>query len=293
MHDFETQLRSWQSAVETFLDAQFRETPPHKILLEAMRYSLLAGGKRLRPILCMAFCEACGGNPEDALPAGAAIEMVHTYSLIHDDLPCMDNDDYRRGRLTSHKVYGEDVATLTGDALLTAAFRYLSEMEAEPAAVVRCTGILARAAGENGMVAGQILDLEGEKRTLSQEELRRVHRHKTGDMIAGACQIGAVLGKGTEAQISAAGEFGYALGMAFQIRDDMLDCMGTREELGKPIGSDAENGKSTFVTLVGLEECQNLVEQETNRALDILDHGDFLETDFLRELSRSLTARRK
>ncbi len=286
-------LSRYQRLVEEYLSRQFTQSAPYGVLLEAMRYSLLAGGKRLRPALCMAFCEACGGSAETALPAAAAVEMIHTYSLIHDDLPCMDNDDYRRGRLTNHKVYGQDVATLAGDALLTAAFRYLTELQAPAERVVRCVALLSQAAGETGMVAGQILDLEGEKRPLSREELEQVHRHKTGDMIRGACQMGAVLGGGSEKEIAAAGAFAYALGMAFQIRDDMLDEIGSQAELGKPIGSDQENHKSTFVTLLGLEACQDLVEQETARAVAALENGDFQDTSFIVSLARGLTSRMK
>lgn len=286
-------LSRYQWLVEEYLSRQFTQSAPYGVLLEAMRYSLLAGGKRLRPALCMAFCEACGGSAETALPAAAAVEMIHTYSLIHDDLPCMDNDDYRRGRLTNHKVYGQDVATLAGDALLTAAFRYLTELQAPAERVVRCVALLSQAAGETGMVAGQILDLEGEKRPLSREELEQVHRHKTGDMIRGACQMGAVLGGGSEKEIAAAGAFAYALGMAFQIRDDMLDEIGSQAELGKPIGSDQENHKSTFVTLLGLEACQDLVEQETARAVAALETGDFQDTSFIVSLARGLTSRMK
>ena len=293
MRDFKTELEEKRLLVEDYLSRQFAEKAPYGVLLEAMRYSLLAGGKRLRPILTLAFCEACGGEAEKALPAAAAVEMVHTYSLIHDDLPCMDNDDYRRGRLTNHKIYGEDIATLAGDALLTAAFRYVTQAEAEPEQVLRCVSILSQAAGEDGMVAGQILDLEGEKRPLSEAELRLVHQHKTGDMIRAACQMGAVLGGGSEDAVEAAGQFALHLGMAFQIRDDMLDCMGSQEELGKPIGSDEENGKSTFVTLFGLDACQTLVEQETQAALSCLDKGGFGDAAFIRLLSLELTARRK
>lgn len=287
------ELKKRQKRIENFLENQFQEQGAHSQLLEAMRYSLLAGGKRLRPVLCMSFCELCGGTLEDAIPAAAAIEMVHTYSLIHDDLPCMDNDDYRRGRLTCHKVYGEDLATLAGDALLTAAFRYVTQLNAPSERVVRCVLLLSEAAGEQGMVAGQVLDLLGETRTLTEAELRQVHRHKTGDMIRAACQMGAVLGGGNETQIEEAGAFAMALGMAFQIRDDLLDCVGTQEQLGKPIGSDAENGKTTFVTLFGAEGCQTMVESETAEALSHLTSGAFRETAFVEWLAKSLTARMK
>lgn len=287
------ELNKRQKLIEDFLEQQFQEQGAHRRLLEAMRYSLLAGGKRLRPVLCMSFCALCGGILEDVLPAAAAIEMVHTYSLIHDDLPCMDNDDYRRGRLTCHKVYGEDLATLAGDALLTAAFRYVTQLRAPSERVVRCVSILSEAAGEQGMVAGQVLDLLGETKTLTETELRQVHRHKTGDMIRAACQMGAVLGGGSETQITEAGAFAMALGMAFQIRDDLLDCVGSQEQLGKPIGSDAENGKTTFVTLFGVDGCQAMVESETEAALSHLTSGAFRETAFVEWLAKSLTARMK
>lgn len=279
--------------VEEALGGFFVEKTDYGVLLEAMRYSLLAGGKRLRPVFLLSFCEAVGGDMKKALPAACAVEMVHTYSLIHDDLPCMDDDDYRRGRLTCHKVYGEDIATLAGDALLTAAFETVSTMEGDPALLLRCVALLSQGAGEHGMVAGQILDMAGEKTTLGEEALRQVHRHKTGDLIRAACQMGAVLGGGSQQQIDAAGEFASALGMAFQIRDDMLDEIGSQEELGKPIGSDEANGKSTFVSLFGLERCQELVELETVTALEALENGGFETTDFLRELALSLTSRRK
>lgn len=279
--------------IEGALGTYFTQQTDYRVLLDAMTYSLMAGGKRLRPVLLLSFCEAVGGNMERAIPAACAVEMVHTYSLIHDDLPCMDDDDYRRGRLTCHKVYGEDLATLAGDALLTAAFETLSGMEEAPDRLLRCVSILSRRAGEHGMVAGQILDLAGEKTTLTEQQLRQVHLHKTGDLIRAACQMGVVLGGGTEAQVKQAGEFATALGMAFQIRDDMLDEIGSQEELGKPVGSDESNGKSTFVTLFGLEMCQALVEQETAKALDALEQGGFADTAFLKELALSLTKRTK
>lgn len=279
--------------IEGALGTYFTQQTDYRVLLDAMTYSLMAGGKRLRPVLLLAFCEAVGGDMERAIPAACAVEMVHTYSLIHDDLPCMDDDDYRRGRLTCHKVYGEDLATLAGDALLTAAFETLSGMEEAPDRLLRCVSILSRGAGEHGMVAGQILDLAGEKSTLTEQQLRQVHLHKTGDLIRAACQMGVVLGGGTEAQVKQAGEFATALGMAFQIRDDMLDEIGSQEELGKPVGSDESNGKSTFVTLFGIEMCQALVEQETAKALDALEQGGFADTAFLKELALSLTKRTK
>lgn len=291
MISFRPELVRRQTQVEKFLEEQFTEKNDYRVLMEAMRYSLLAGGKRLRPVLVMSFSEAVGGPVDEILPAACAIELVHTYSLIHDDLPCMDNDDYRRGKLTCHKLYGDDIATLAGDALQAAAFRLLSEQPGDPAKILRCVHILAQGAGEDGMVAGQILDLQGEKRTLNETELRQVHAHKTGDLIRAACQMGAVLGGGSEEQIRAAGEFAMALGLAFQIRDDMLDEIGSRRQLGKPIGSDSANGKGTFVTIHGIKECQRLVEEETRKAITALEHGGFVTTEFLKTLAELLTSR--
>ena len=291
MISFRPELVRRQTIVERYLEELFVEKSNYCILQEAMRYSLLAGGKRLRPVLVMSFSEAVGGPVDEVLPAACAIELVHTYSLIHDDLPCMDNDDYRRGKLTCHKTYGEDIATLAGDALQAAAFRLLAEQPGDPAKILRCVHILAQGAGEDGMVAGQILDLRGEKQMLDETELREVHAHKTGDLIRAACQMGAVLGGGSESQIQAAGEFAMALGMAFQIRDDMLDEIGSRRHLGKPIGSDIANGKSTFITIHGIQECQRLVERETSKALLALERGGFATTEFIRTLSELLVSR--
>lgn len=291
MISFRPELVRRQTIVERYLEELFVEKSNYHILLDAMRYSLLAGGKRLRPVLVMSFSEAVGGPVDAVLPAACAIELVHTYSLIHDDLPCMDNDDYRRGKLTCHKMYGDDIATLAGDALQAAAFRLLSEQPGDPAKILRCVHILAQGAGEDGMVAGQILDLRGEKQNLDETELREVHAHKTGDLIRAACQMGAVLGGGSEAQIQAAGEFAMALGMAFQIRDDMLDEIGSRRQLGKPVGSDSANGKSTFVTIHGIQECQKLVEKETNKAITALAQGGFVTTEFINALSELLISR--
>ena len=291
MISFRPELVRRQTQVERFLEEQFMQEANYRTLLEAMRYSLLAGGKRLRPVLVMSFSEAVGGPVDDVLPAACAIELVHTYSLIHDDLPCMDNDDYRRGKPTCHKLYGDDIATLAGDALQASAFRLLAEQPGDPAKILRCVHILAQGAGEDGMVAGQILDLQGEKRALNETELREVHAHKTGDLIRAACQMGAVLGGGSEAQIQSAGEFAMALGMAFQIRDDMLDEIGSRRQLGKSVGSDSANGKSTFVTIHGIKECQQLVELETAKAIAALEQGGFVTTEFLKNLAELLTSR--
>ena len=235
-------------------------------LQEAMRYSLLGGGKRVRPVLTLEFCRVSGGDPRRALALAAAVEMIHTYSLIHDDLPAMDDDDLRRGRPTCHIQFGEALAILAGDALQAAAFRAVLSADLPEEARVRAGLMLARAAGEDGMVAGQVLDLEGETRPLTAAELGQVHLRKTAALIQAACTMGVVAGGGSEAQVAAASRFARALGTAFQIRDDILDCVGDEASLGKPIGSDAASGKTTFVTLYGLEQAEAMLNGQTDAA---------------------------
>ena len=293
MNGFRTILQQRTALVEDYLAGLFTAEVPYKKLLESMRYSLMAGGKRLRPVLCMSFCEAAGGQAEDALPAAAAIELVHTFSLIHDDLPCMDDSDLRRGRPTNHKIYGEALATLAGDALQTAAFRLLAQMDAPADRIVRCVELLAVAAGEDGMGAGQTLDLLNCSGPLTDAELRFINNRKTGDMIRASCQMGAVLGGGTPAQVEAAGEYGLELGLAFQIRDDMLDCTASDAELGKSTGKDEENGRSTFVTLLGLEGCRQEVERLTESAVSHLQTAGFPDTAFAEELAWTLSERKR
>ncbi len=287
-------MKQDQRRIEDALKGYFTEGVPYAVLYDAMRYSLLAGGKRIRPVLVLESCRACGGDPDTAMPFACALEMVHTYSLIHDDLPCMDNDDYRRGKLTNHKVYGEDVATLAGDGLLTAAFGVLTGEEAfakqSAGHIARAVRCLARSAGEDGMVAGQILDLKWEARTdLTREELEQVHNRKTGALLRCACELGCIAAGGSQAQSKALEEYATAIGMAFQIRDDILDVTSTAEELGKPIGSDAENGKTTFVTLLGLEESQGLVRELTERAKGAV--AGFAQPEFLLWLADYLAGR--
>jgi len=257
--------------IETYLDGFFNIDVAWKPLYEAMRYSLLGGGKRIRPVLTLEFCRVSGGVPEQALPFAAAVEMVHTYSLCHDDLPAMDDDDLRRGQPTCHKQYGEAMAILAGDALQSAAFRAI--LSADLPEDVRCRAglTLARCAGEDGMVAGQALDLEGETRPLGEWELSQVHQLKTAALIQAACVMGVIAGGGTEAQIIAATRFAKALGTAFQIRDDILDCVGDEATLGKRIGSDAESGKTTYVTLYGLARAEEMLREQTELAKATLD----------------------
>ncbi len=261
---------------------------PQKKLFEAMEYSLLAGGKRLRPILAMEFCRLCGKDWKAAAPFAAAVEMVHTYSLIHDDLPCMDDDDFRRGRPTNHKVYGEALAVLAGDALLTDAFCVASTANLEGKAMADAIAVLAECAGSMGMVGGQVLDIMSEERQLNEQEVLDIQSRKTGCLIRAACSLGVLAGQGSQLQFDAACQFAAGLGLAFQIRDDMLDVIGTREEMGKGVGTDEV--KNTFVRLYGLEKCESLVQTYTDYALDALNA--FEDTDFLRELAQSLTMRR-
>ena len=237
----------------------------------AMRYSLLAGGKRLRPLLCCAASEACGGNVRVALPAACAVEMIHAYSLIHDDLPCMDNDDLRRGKPTSHKRFGEGVAILAGDALLTEAFAVLAA--AKPLALYTASDLvteLARAAGSRGLIAGQVADLEAEGRQPSEPALYFIHAAKTGMLLRASLKLGAMCAGGTKAQVAALDRFGFALGLAFQIQDDILDATQSAQKLGKTAGKDAAAGKMTFPALFGLEKSRALAEEWTEEAITSL-----------------------
>ncbi len=286
--EYKNRLDEYRKAVEEFLHGCFAdESAAQRELYRAMRYSLLAGGKRIRPVLTLEFCRMCGGDWRAALPFAAAIEMVHTYSLIHDDLPCMDNDDYRRGRLTNHKVFGEAGAVLAGDALLTAAFDTASHAEAEPARALKVVQILSDAAGEKGMVGGQQLDLEGEHQRLDEAGIRRIHRLKTGALISAACRMGVAAAGGSDAQLKAADEYAEALGLAFQLRDDLLDVLGDAEKMGKATGMDTN--KNTLVALYGVGACSQLIERYTAEAVSALKM--FGEHDFSEMLARRLADR--
>lgn len=288
--EFKQELKRCQDKVEAYLEGCFAGRPHHAALYDAMRYSLLAGGKRIRPVLVLEFCGALGGDEDKAMPLAAAIEMIHTYSLIHDDLPSMDNDDLRRGRPTNHKVYGECMAILAGDALQSAAFA--SVLSAPLPAEVRAEAalVLARAAGEDGMVAGQVLDMEGEKRSLDFHEIAEMNALKTGCLLEGACLMGAIAGGADEGQRQAAKAYAQAIGLAFQVRDDMLDVTSTAEAMGKRVGKDGAQGKSTFVSLLGLEECGRVVAEQTRRAKEALE-GTGMETDFFCALADYLAGR--
>ncbi len=284
--------QEYKERVEQALAACF--TPSHcptDGLAEAMNYSLMAGGKRIRPMLVLEFCRMAGGELEAALPIACAIEMLHTYSLIHDDLPCMDNDDLRRGRPTNHVVYGECTATLAGDALQAEAFGTIlrSSLPAERRAA--CAEDLANAVGLDGMCGGQYLDMIGEGKRLSEDELDEINTRKTGALLIAACRMGVHAAGGTDRQLEAATRYGAAIGAAFQLRDDMLDVTSTVEELGKPIGSDAQEGKNTYVSLCGLDECARRIARLTEIAKAALAEG-FSDPAFLDELADSMAVRK-
>lgn len=243
-------------------------------LHQSMRYSIFAGGKRLRPIMMIAASEAVGGTAQQVMHAACALEMIHTYSLVHDDLPAMDDDDFRRGRPTNHKAFNEATAILAGDALLTEAFRLLADVDANlstsPATALRVIEIIARYAGSKGMVGGQIIDMESEGKEVDFPTLEYIHTHKTGGLILAAVQVGALLGCGNEAQFTALTRYGGAAGLAFQIADDILDVVGDQASLGKDVGSDQARGKATYPALLGLAEARQRASELCDIAVEAL-----------------------
>ncbi len=267
------------------------ETNPQAKVLEAMRYSLEAGGKRIRPLLVLAFCRACGGDVQKALKPALAIEMIHTYSLIHDDLPAMDDDDYRRGRLYCLKAVDEATAMLAGDARNVRPLELLSTDTTLPAETrVSLIAELANAAGAEGMIGGQVIDIANETRTdVDQNNLVNMYAHKTGALIRVACTMGCMVAGANDKMLTAATEYAQRLGLAFQIVDDILDVTGTPELLGKPIGSDAAHHKTTFVTLLGLEGAKAEASRLTEEALRLLE--DIPEHQFLTDLTEALLNR--
>ena len=284
---------AYRAMAENEIEKAFEggEELPQRRLIEAMRYSLLAGGKRIRPVLVLAFCEATGKAPEAALPAAVAIEMLHTYTLIHDDLPCMDNDELRRGKPTNHIVYGEFTATLAGDALQAEAFGKILRSELPAEVRADCAEALANAAGIDGVCGGQQLDMEGNGKALSEQELTEIQTRKTGSLLAAACLMGAIVGGSDEKQREAALIYGSALGVAFQIRDDMLDELSTTQELGKPIGSDKRTEKATFMSLYGKDECERRIGVLTKYAKKTVLEA-FPEPMFLMDFADELSLRR-
>lgn len=293
MTELKEQMNQWiayiEAKLEDFIPKQ-EQFPP--IIFEAMRYSLFAGGKRLRPMMVLAACEAVGGDREEGVPFACAMEMIHTYSLIHDDLPAMDNDDYRRGRLTNHKVFGEDMAILAGDGLLHNAM----EIMADACCLNPCqktTGAMqaiAHGAGIHGMLVGQVVDVFYEGKTLDGKTLDFIHINKTAAMICAALKAGAILGGATETVIGKFALAGEKVGVAFQILDDILDVTSTMEELGKPIHSDEKNEKKTYVDLYGIEKSREIACKLSDEAMAIwLELGE--SCDFLRDLTEYLTKR--
>lgn len=292
--DFKAEWKRRADLVEEGLLLELKKVPAYDETLEnSMEYSLMAGGKRLRPVLLMAAADAVGKDGSNFLTTGCAIEMIHTYSLIHDDLPAMDNDDYRRGKPTNHRVFGDGIAVLAGDALLTLAFEVmLRQQGATPETLVAVVSEMSRAAGPYGMVGGQVLDLEGEGRHLDMAALRKIHMGKTGALFCAAIRSGAILAGANEAELAALTLYAERFGLAFQITDDILDIIGDEAAIGKPVGSDARNEKATYVTLTSLEEAQKLAEAAVSEAVEALRIFDE-RAAFLRELALFLLRREK
>ena len=295
MNELEIQIQKYRNLVEQALKKVLQEKDlPQQQLLEAMRYSVGAGGKRIRPVLLLAFCEGCGGDVEKAAPFAAAIEMLHSYSLIHDDLPCMDNDDMRRGKPSCHIQFGEALALLAGDGLLNRCF----EVMLFSCLTVGQNGIkaavtLSKAAGVMGMIGGQVLDLEMEEKTVSKEQLLTMYHLKTGCLLSAACRMGCELAGAVPEISQTAEEFGDALGLAFQIVDDLLDLYGDAKILGKPTGSDLENQKTTFATLCSREEAKAYASELTKKAKLLLNKMGLSTGPFLYELTSQLLEREK
>jgi len=286
------EMEKCRDDIEERLEVYFNDTAVGSArLLESMRYSLLAGGKRIRPIMCVKFCEAAGGDSAAVLDAACAIEMLHTYSLIHDDLPCMDDSDMRRGKQSNHKKFGEFTATLAGDALQAAAFETLLKSDLPPGAVVEMARIMARAAGPYGICGGQHLDVNNVWKPLSENELTNIHNLKTAALISASARIGVAAACGTREQIKAAEAYALSVGLAFQVRDDVLDITASTSEMGKPAGADLENNKTTFAILMGVGRCEEIIALETQKAIDALD-GKFKDTGFLVWLAHMLAGRK-
>lgn len=292
--DFKAELKEKVKFVDEYME---KFLPPEdkypEIIHKAMRYSVFAGGKRLRPIMVMEACRAFGGDVEKAMPFACAIEMIHTYSLIHDDLPALDNDDYRRGRLTSHKMFGENMAILAGDALLHHAFETMAEacVKMNDIKYTKAMLAIAQGAGINGMVAGQVVDVISEGKEIDKDTLDYIHKNKTAAMIIGALKAGAEIGGASDEEIKNIERVGELVGVAFQIQDDILDVTSTLEELGKPINSDEKNHKVTYATMFGVEDASKIVLDMSNEALEILHRmGDRME--FLERLTEYLIRRK-
>lgn len=289
--------QEWNERVELIEKALVEhlgeKTALSSTLCDSMKYSLTAGGKRLRPILLMAAADAVGARGLDFMPVACAMEMIHTYSLIHDDLPAMDNDDYRRGKLTNHKLYGDGMAVLAGDALLTQAFEVILRQEnVAPEVLVQVVREISIAAGPNGMVGGQAIDLESENKRITMEELKKLHMGKTGALFRASLCCGAILGGADSEQLEKLTTYAESFGLAFQITDDILDVIGDEAEIGKPVGSDERNNKSTYVTLTSLETAQKLAQEAVDEGVAALD-GFGEDAVFLQDLLKSMLNRKK
>ena len=290
--EMESELRRCGALIEEKLSGYFSQKAGYETLLEAMRYSLLGGGKRIRAVLCLKFCEAAGGDINNAVESACALEMLHAYTLIHDDLPCMDNDDFRRGKPSNHIKYDVFTATLAGDALQAAAFETLLNTNLSAGMVVEMGKVFAQAAGPHGICAGQYLDISGEGKNHTEAQLKEIHSLKTSALISVSSKLGVLAAGGTAGQIAAAEKYSKAIGLAFQIRDDLLDITSTLEELGKPIGSDCKEGKITFASIYGVEKCNQIIKDETQKAIDAVSGGVFEDNRFLVWLAEMLENRK-
>lgn len=289
INNFENYIGIINDRLDKYKNETMQHIAEQRDVAEAMWYSLSAGGKRIRPVLVMEFCRVCGGDTKNAEAAACAIEMIHTFSLIHDDLPCMDNDDYRRGKPSCHKAYGEATALLAGDALENLAFGIIADAVIPDSVKVRLVQTLAKAVGVNGMIGGQVIDTEYEDKNIPEEMLLRMYSMKTSALLKAACLMGCICAEADEEKMTAAIKYAENLGLAFQIIDDILDITGNEQQLGKPIGSDAANGKITYASLNGLEKSNSYAAKLTENALDSL--SAFENTEFLKELTLYLLKR--
>jgi geranylgeranyl diphosphate synthase, type II len=280
----ESYLKEYKTLVEELLPTQIEALQMPSLLKESMLYSLTAGGKRIRPILLLATLEAFGKDKSLGYEAACAVEMIHTYSLVHDDLPSMDDDDLRRGKPTNHKVFGEAAAILAGDALLTYSFQIVTKANLSPEIKLLVIEELARAAGAEGMVGGQMADIEGEEKKLSLKELEYIHEHKTGKLLSFGIIAGAIIAGASEDQLSHLKNFSYHLGLAFQIQDDILDIEGNEQLLGKPVGSDTGNDKATYPALLGMENAKEKLQYHMDQAIMELEKAE-IQDSMLKELS--------
>lgn len=295
--DLKTYLSEKRAIVEEALE-RFMPKPdgPAAEIIKAMNYSLFAGGKRLRPILCIAGAEAVGGDGEKVLPAACALELIHTYSLIHDDLPAMDNDDLRRGKPTCHKIFGEAMAILAGDGLLTEAFNMLTRLEVSgnlsADVIKRIINLISTASGWQGMVGGQAMDIQAEGKEIDSGLMDYIHSHKTGTLITASVKSGAILGGASQSQLDNLALYGEKTGLAFQIADDILDIEGSPEEMGKGTGGDSKKGKNTFPSVYGLNESKEILKRSSDEAIKALDGFDH-KADPLRQIARYIIERKK